>query len=131
MKQLICLSMLLALSSCGLKEMRREYLRNKEIETTLTESLLAASKASGEHELEFQFQTRNGEDASAAVTLFEAENFDVDYMSLPGTHKCLVLIYRKMSVDDQEALLAYIQECLVVSGETVKRFHGLVVDPES
>jgi hypothetical protein len=128
-RALICLGLLLVLSSCGLKEMRQEYLRNKEIKATLSESL-AAAKASGEHELEFQFQTRNGEDASAALALFEAKDYDVDYMSLPDTHKCLVLVYRSMSVDDQAALLAYIQECLGVAGETVKRFHGVVVDLE-
>jgi hypothetical protein len=129
MRALLCLGLLLAVSSCGLKEKRRAYLLNKEIKATLAEGL-GGAKISGEHELEFQFQTRNGEDAAAAVELFEAKDYDVDYMSLPNTHKCLVMIYRDMSVDDQAALLAYVHECLGVAGETVKRFHGLVVDPE-
>ena len=128
MRTLAWLGVVLLLSGCGLKEMRRQHLLKKEIKATLAEGL--AANPSGQHELEFQFQTRNGEDAAKAVELFEAANYDVDYMSLPDTHKCLVMVYRDMSVDDQEALLVIVQDCLAVAGESVKRFHGLVVDPE-
>jgi hypothetical protein len=130
MRPLACLFLLLALSSCGLKEMRREHLRKKAIKATLAESLDTA-KLSGVQALEFQFQARNGDDAAKAVALFEAAGYEVDYMSLPDTHKCLVLVYHELSIDDQEALLAYVLRCLGVAGDAVKRFYGLRADPDA